>query len=152
MSNNQETNIPNIPTNSAAIPNSISRNEDVVMGGVPTELEQDKMMVQEQQRWVDQTRQVVRSIFLGTTPECQLPGAAEMKQERIQRATKVHDEAVQTLDQLKRSFLLVHPHESVFGGSLPAATSATEKDALPTRMAKELPGFRFKFDSEPIAI
>jgi hypothetical protein len=122
-----------------------------------TQLEDDKAMVIEQEDWVAITRDALRDArrvqgeVEGQSPEAVLQAAKE-KRRRIKLALDDHEEAVLTLNRLKRSFLLVHPTEPVFGAVSAASMKNRVQEPLPPRLVKELPGFKFKHDDEPTMI
>ncbi|SAL96472.1 hypothetical protein, partial, partial [Absidia glauca] len=122
-----------------------------------TQLEEDKAMVAEQEEWVVITREALRDArkvqgsVEGQSPEAAQEATRE-KMMRIKLALDDHEDAVSTLQRLKRSFLLVHPTEPVFGAAPAASVKDRAQEPLPPRLVKELPGFKFKHDDEPTMI
>ncbi|SAM00535.1 hypothetical protein [Absidia glauca] len=123
-----------------------------------TQLDQDKAIVRAQQKECDRTRELVRKVCapvpLDNHGDPWTDAASNLKATLAQKKEVVdqHDMAMAILKSIKASFLEVHPHEPLFGGVPANAPSIRGKEPLPPRMVKELPGFRFKYDSEPICI
>lgn len=139
---------------------SLNESEAVQMNDASHQLsllEEAKLMVYEQEEHLKETRNAVREAgkkdeaVEGQSREVARE-AARGKRMRLALALDDYEEALMTLNRLKRSFLIIYPNEPVFGAVPSSPPTSRAQKPLPPRLVKELPGLKFKHDAEPIMI